>query len=226
MLPCNEYVFIRSQTMDPRLRCPFCLQISGPSGSGKTMWVKKLLENLSLMLDRRVDKIIYCYGEYQPIFEEMRQSQPSIQFIEGFPDIKNMTDPSYHTLLVVDDLMTELEGNVELANIFSKLSHHRNCSLVFLQQSLYNKGKYSRLCSLNCHYIVLFKSPRDQTVIHTLARQMYPGCGKYLIEAYQDATQKPRSPLFIDLRPQTDDKFRLRSNQFPDEQQMVYVKKA
>ena len=73
---------------------------------------------------------------------------------------------------------------------------------------------------------MLFISPRDQTVIHTLARQMYPGCGKYLIEAYQDATQKPYTYLFIDLRPQTDDMYRLRSNKFPDEQQAVYVKKA
>ena len=178
------------------------------------------------MLDHKVDKIIYCYGEYQPTYEEMRQSQPSIQFIEGFPDIENMTDSSYHTLLIIDDLQNELADNLQLANIFCKTSHHRKCSLIFLQQALFNKGKYSRLCSLNCHYLVLFKTPRDQTVIRTLARQMYPGCGKYLIEAYQDATEKPYSYLFIDLRPQTDDKYRLRSNIFPDEQQVVYVKKA
>jgi hypothetical protein len=41
--------------------------------------------------------------------------------------------------------------------------------------------------------MVVFKSPRDQTVISTLARQMYPGCGQYLIEAYKDATEKAYS---------------------------------
>jgi hypothetical protein len=54
---------------------------------------------------------------------------------------------------------------------------------------------------------------------------MYPGCGKYLIEAYKDATEKAYSYLLIDLRPQTEDKYRLRAKIFPDERQVVNVKK-
>jgi hypothetical protein len=71
--------------------------------------------------------------------------------------------------MVIDDLQNELGDNVELANLFTKGSHHRRISVIFLQQALFNKSKYSRLCSLNCHYMVVFKSPRDQTVISTLA---------------------------------------------------------
>ncbi|CAB4020088.1 Hypothetical predicted protein, partial [Paramuricea clavata] len=200
--------------------------ISGPSGSGKTVWVKKFLENIDKMIDRKVEyQILYCYGEWQPIFEEIRQNIPQIQFFEGFPDVKSMTDPSFHTVMIIDDLQNELLDNLELANLFTKGSHHRSISVIFLQQALYNKGKFSRLCSLNCHYMVVFKSPRDQTVISTLARQMYPGCGQYLIEAYRDATEKAYSYLFIDLHPQTEDKFRLRSKIFPDDWQIVYARK-
>jgi hypothetical protein len=54
---------------------------------------------------------------------------------------------------------------------------------------------------------------------------MYPGCGQYLIEAYKDATEKAYSYLLIDLHPQTEDKYRLRAKIFPDERQVVYVKK-
>ena len=211
--------------MDPKLKACFCLQISGLSGSGKTVWVKKFLENADKMIDRKVDQIIYCFGENQPIYEEMLQKLPHIQFYEGFPQIKDLTDPSFHTLMVIDDLQNELLDNLELANLFTKTSHHRSISLIFLQQALFNKGKFSRLCSLNCHYMVMFKSPRDQTVISTLARQMYPGNGQYLIEAYKDATNKPYTYLLIDLHPQTDDKYRLRAKNFPDEFQVVYVKK-
>ena len=32
-----------------------------------------------------------------------------------------------------------------------------------------------RNISLNIHYIILFKNPRDSQQISTLARQMYPG---------------------------------------------------
>jgi ABC-type dipeptide/oligopeptide/nickel transport system ATPase component len=211
--------------MDPKLKACFCLQISGPSGSGKTVWVKKFLENLPQMINRKVDQIIYCYGEYQPIFDEIRQNMSDIQFYEGFPDVKGITDPSFHTLMIIDDLQNELLDNLELANLFTKGSHHRCISVIFLQQALFNKGKFSRLCSLNCHYMVVFKSPRDQTVISTLARQMYPGCGQYLIEAYKDATEGAYSYLLIDLHPQTEDKYRLRAKIFPDERQVFYVKK-
>ena len=166
------------------------------------------------MINRNVDQIMYCYGEYQPIFDEIRQNMPEIQFYEGFPDVEGITDPSFHTLMIIDDLQNELLDNLELANLFTKGSHHRSISVIFLQQALFNKGKFSRLCSLNCHYMVVFKSPRDQTVISTLA-----------LEAYKDATEKAYSYLLIDLHPQTEDKYRLRAKIFPDERQVVYVKK-
>jgi ABC-type dipeptide/oligopeptide/nickel transport system ATPase component len=110
--------------MDPKLKACFCLQISGLSGSGKTVWVKKFLENADKMIDRKVDQIIYCFGENQPIYEEMLQKLPHIQFYEGFLQIKDLTDPSFHTLMVIDDLQNELLDNLELANLFTKTSHH------------------------------------------------------------------------------------------------------
>jgi ABC-type dipeptide/oligopeptide/nickel transport system ATPase component len=131
---------LRQTAMHPKLKACFCLQISGPSGSGKTVWVKKFLENLPQMINRNVDQIIYCYGEYQPIFDEIRQNMPEIQFYEGFPDVKGITDPSFHTLMIIDDLRNELLDNLELANLFTKGSNHRSISVIFLQQALFNKG--------------------------------------------------------------------------------------
>ena len=88
---------------------------------------------------------MFCYSESQKIYEEIRQQLPHIQFYEGFPQIKDFTDPSFHTLMVIDDLQNELFDNLELANLFTKGSHHRNISVIFLQQALFNKGKFSRL---------------------------------------------------------------------------------
>ena len=81
--------------------------------SGKTVWVKKFLENLDKMIDRKVDQILYCYGEWQPAyFCEIRQNIPQIQFFEDFPDVKSMTDPSFHTVMIIDDLQNELLDNL------------------------------------------------------------------------------------------------------------------
>jgi len=77
-------------------------------------------------------------------------------------------DGSESTLLILDDLMSET--NQLVANVFTKISHHRNVSVVYLTQNLFDKNKYARTISLNAHYLVLFKNPRDATQFATLAR--------------------------------------------------------
>jgi hypothetical protein len=78
--------------------------------------------------------------------------------------------------------------------------------------------------SLNAHYIVLFKNPRDANQVSTLARQMYPGRSKFLLEAFRDTTEKPYGYLLIDLKP--DEKYRIRTNIFSDDDKhLVYVPK-
>jgi hypothetical protein len=78
---------------------------------------------------------------------------------------------------------------------------------------------------VNSHYIVLFKNPRDAGQVSTLARQMYPGNSKFVIEAFKDATSTPHSYLLFDLRPEQNEKLRLRSNIFPGQDHCVYVRK-
>ena len=61
--------------------------------------------------------------------------------------------------------------------------------------------------------------------VSTLARQMYPGQNKFLVEAFKNATEKPFGYLLLDLKPDTDEKYRIRTNIFPEERQYVYVPK-
>ena len=79
--------------------------------------------------------------------------------------------------------------------------------------------------NLNTQYLVLFKNPRDALQVATLGRQMYPGNGKFLVEAFKMATEKPYGYLLIDLRADTLEKYRLRSNIFSGERRYVYIHK-
>ena len=94
--------------------------------------------------------------------------------------------------MIIDDFMND--SGTDVSKIFTKGSHYRNID---------------RTMSLNAHYIVAFENPRDMTHIATLAKQIYPGSTKYMIEEYQDATSQPFGYLLIDLKPQTDDRIRL-----------------
>ena len=197
---------------------PFTGLVAGPTGCGKTEFVFKVIENKTKMIYPPPSRIWYCYGEYQPLFA----TYPYITFNEGLPDISNF-DGKEPTLLVIDDLMEETNNTV--VSIFTKISHHRNISVFYLAQNLFPKNKHARTISLNSHYLILFKNPRDASQFAVLARQMYPNGSKFAVEAFKDATEKPYGYLLVDLKPDTEKRLRLRTNIFPGEQTTVYVKK-
>jgi len=147
---------------------------------------------------------------------------PHVIFNEGVPNIEQF-DGKERTLLILDDLMGETNDSV--SNIFTKVSHHRNVSVIYLSQNLFYKSKQNRTRSLNSHYIVLFKIPRDTLQVATLARQMYPGKSQFFVEAFKDAREKPFGYILIDLKPNTKEKYRVRTNIFPGEKQFVYLPK-
>ena len=74
-----------------------------------------------------------------------------------------------------DDQIIDTSKDKRIVNLFTRGSHHRNLSVIYVVQNLFHQGKGSRSRSLNSHYLVLFKNPRDKLQILTLAKQMYPG---------------------------------------------------
>jgi hypothetical protein len=73
--------------------------------------------------------------------------------------------------------------------------------------------------------MVLFKNPRDAVQVATLARQMYPDRGKFLVEAFKDATEKAYGYLQRDLKPDTEEKYRTRTKIFAGERHYVGIPK-
>jgi predicted ATP-grasp superfamily ATP-dependent carboligase len=73
-------------------------------------------------------------------------------------------------------------------------------------------GKETRTMSINTQYIVLFKNPRDQIGPAILARQMYPSHPKKFMIKYTEATNRPYGYLFIDLKQNTPEEDRLKTD--------------
>ena len=213
--------------MDTRWKHPFPALISGPTCCGKSQFVKSLLEYGEEMIDGAPENIIWCYGIYQSAYDEMQTCIPNIHFVEGVPvNLESMINPSIRNLVVIDDLMQEVSNCPRITSLFTKGCHHRNLSVIFILQNIFHRGKELRDMSLNCHYLVLFKSPRDSSQVTHLAKQMFPGHSKYMLESFQDATSRPYGYLLCDLKPQTPIDFRLRANIFPGETQYAYVRKV
>ena len=204
----------------PEIKTPVYVRGGGPSSSGKTQFVFRLIRHADRLVDPPPEKIVYCYDEFQPSFLEFSQ----VEFHEGLPDVGSF-DGRSRVLLIIDDLMNEADQNV--CNLFTKLSHHRNVSVVFVTQNLFHRNRHVRTMNLNTHYVVLFKNPRDAGQVAIMARQMYPRKSNFVVEAFRDATREPYGYLMIDLKPETDDRYRFRTNIFPDdERQYAYVSKV
>ena len=213
--------------MDARFQHPFTALICGPTQSGKTQFMSRLLMEREALITPPPESIIWCYGEYQPAYVELTSKIPGIRFVEGIPtDLDALISPDVANILVIDDLMTETGNNKTITDLFTKGSHHRNLSVVLILQNLFHQGRETRTISLNSHYLVLFKNPRDGSQITHLAKQMYPGHTRFVQESYVDATRDPYGYLLIDLKPNTPEVLRLRTNIFPGETPFVYIRKT
>lgn len=193
-------------------RHPFTAVVAGPTGCGKTQFVLKLIKNAATVMTPPPSRIVYCYGSWQGAFDNLW----NVEFNEGLPDKSHLREG---TLMIIDDLMSEADQRV--TDIFTKHSHHAGVSVLFLTQNFFNKNM--RIITLNCHYLILFKSPRDVSQIQHLARQMYPGKVRFLIDVFKNATFEPFGYLAVDLKPDTPDEFRLRTQIFPGEGNFVYL---
>ena len=182
------------------------------------MWVKEFLKNKEQMMIPTPHEVVWCYGEWQSAYEQMKD----VTFMEGLPSTQQWTDGKPR-LIILDDLMSEADDRV--TKLFTKGSHHRNLSVMFIVQNLFGSNKEQRTISLNSHYLVIFKNPRDVSQITHLAKQMYPGKIKYVQEAFINATESPHGYLLFDLRQDTPDHLRLRTKIFPPARQEVYVQK-
>ena len=188
------------------LRHPFTMMVAASTGGGKTWLVKNLLENRQQWISPAPQRIIWIYGQWQPLYVEMHRIIPGIEFVKGIPaniEDEQFLNPAIQNLIVYDDLMSKASNDKRICDLFTKGSHHHNLNVICLVQNLYYQGKESRTMSLNSQYLVLFNNPRDQQQVMVLARQMYPGQSEKVLSSYKMATSKPYGYLAIDLKPDT-----------------------
>ena len=202
--------------MDPTWQHPFTCLIAGPTGCGKTEWVIRFLSNVKELIYPPPTRIVYSYSEWQPSYSRLPDN---VELVEGLPILPEYSDQNM--LLIVDDQMDRINPNI--SRLFTKGSHHRNISVMYIVQNLFDKNKDFRTISLNSHYLIIFNNPRDRTQIVNLAKQMYPGQTEYVKDAFCKAVRDPYGYILIDLKQTTPDTYRLRSRIFPGEIQEVYV---
>ena len=218
---------------------PATIILSGATSSGKTCWIERFLrENL---FDKTPKTIYYCYGVYQPRFEHLASTinlplsknctkhesdsgnniNTVVELIQGLPEqFDKFGDGVNHNVIIIDDLQDEVSNSKEVEKLFTRESHHKNLSVVYINQNIFYCGKNSRTIALNTHYTVLFRNPRAASQLRILRSQT--GI-KYLEDAYEDALKAQNfGYLVLDLSPYSKSRFKLRTKIFSNEDLIVY----
>ena len=200
--------------MDFTLKSASSMLVCGPTQSGKSTFVHNLLANKNIMFDTEPSKIYWFHGQ----FSNDLIGKPYV-ITQGLPESFDDVEPN--SVIVFDDLMNEAKDHAGVSALFTKHVHHHNLFVINITQNLFLSSKETRTRRINTQYIVMFKNPADQVQILTLSRQMYPTDYKFLSQVYINVTKRAHGYIFIDLRQETPEEVRIRTNVLPHEQPLI-----
>ena len=153
---------------------------------------------------------------------QRKKSSFSIMSKNGFSKIKDLINQfprSQNKIFIYDDLLTDI--SVDTTEIFLNLSHHRNCSNIFLSQSLYLSNENLRIMTKNAHYHFLCRSMKSKGEYAKFASQLEPSNSKMVTNIFSDALKKPFSLLLVDSHPKSNPQVRFRSYNCPDVDKLI-----
>ena len=204
------------EKFDARIIHPFTLIVSGGSGVGKSEWVLQLLDKRDNLLNTSIEYILWCYGQQTKRLQYISEKyKDKVTLIEGIPDnFETYINSSRAGLVVFDDLMQEAVSSKVMSELFTKQSHHLNLSVVLVLQNIYAEGKVRKTLYRNAHYLVLFKTPLDYSIVYSLAQKINPKKSQRFLNMFKRATSEPYGYLFIDGKAHTPDKIRFRYDIF------------
>jgi len=189
--------------------------IAGSSGSGKSVLLSEILLNRNELIDRKIDKIVYC-AKYETSIPVSLRSDKSIIYHEGLPtDEMIQNEANENILLCLDDLLESAFSSDIVSRIFTQ-GRNKNISTILLTQNLFPRYSNARNISLNANYLIIFRNLRDASSISHLARQVCPSNSKEFSELFINNINRPYSYLLLDFTPTTPDVFRYRENILSD----------
>lgn len=186
------------------------------------------------MFSNRPDGYLLCYKCYQPLYDKFAAILgDKLEFCEGMPsyeDIERLTSTNKHTVLMLDDLSHEWNNSELGLQTITAYSHHKNMSVICIQHSVFMRGcRHAREISLNQHFIIFTRSPRDGYQLKYLGQQIFPGKSLMIADAYEEivANSLDRYPyMVLNLSPAEKPIHCIMSHIFPSDPEMfVYVEK-
>jgi ABC-type dipeptide/oligopeptide/nickel transport system ATPase subunit len=128
---------------DLKFKHPFTFIICGPTGSGKSSFCVRFLQNLDgLFTEPNFDgDIVWCNSEKSAVpTDQLARLGKRVRIHEGLPTTFG-NPQGKPSLIILDDLLNEVYS-VQVCDLFTKCSHHRNISVILISQNLFHQAKH------------------------------------------------------------------------------------
>ena len=181
------------------------------------------------IFDKPPVKTILYYAEDQDIYDTMVKTGAIDEMYKGSPsagELRKLVSPYKKggSCVVIDDSMHKITSDLTL--IFTTLSHHLNCSVIFIVQNLFVNSPEYRTISLNATYCFIMRNRRNEQQVQQYAKQVSLYGTSYIIQSFRERAKSPYSYLFFDFKPGTPHHLMVRSCLLPQEFPIeVYLEK-
>jgi len=191
------------------------------------MFVLDLIKRRKEVINTPIEKVIYVYFDFQPIFHELQKSDPNIIFTNNIHELNDLiTNPC---LIILDDQQDLISNDKEVekivSNLFIKTAHHHQASTICVAQNAHARNFIN--ITRNTNYLFLFDLLGDKSILISKSRQICPGQSRFLLDAYEKALSlRNYGYLMLCFHPgRTYKKFWARSHLDPVIECQVYVPK-
>ena len=165
------------------------------------------------------------FSEWQSDYDMICEQYPNIEFDKKLRDDNfNSLSHVQRNILVLDDQMCVASSSLSVADLFTRLSHHRNVTVIYFVQNVYTYGTCERTIFLNSQYSVVFRNGRDASQFRTMAYQICSNSSNWLIDYFTDATCKPYGYMVLDHHSSTPENQTVVTNILPGKQLTYYIK--
>jgi hypothetical protein len=220
---------------------PASMVILGPSQSYKSTFISRLiLEWPSVCPTKPVlKKVLVYYDIWQDLYRKLRdQVGCEIEFIQDSPSDDNLKlienlKPNEAQIVVLDDIQDRLQeknsNKNQIRKLFTVIAHHSNTMVMFACQDLIDGSGAMKTIRKNCTYLVVMAAAFSTGNTLEVLQRAYFSRHKNFLQSVCNHVSKKRLMSYIVVVNTTkrliDDKFRLVSGLFDDEQLYLYSPK-
>lgn len=159
-----------------RFITPLRMGIIGSSQSGKSSLMLEIIRYRKLLFTTEFQEIYFCVpanhlGVAKEYIEKLKSVCPTIRILTGLPPLTLFQSSRVPKLFMLDDMVEDVFREAYMEDVFTKLSHHWENSIIYTTQNYFNT-KRNQTIVRNLNYRIIFNCNTQRRYMADLSSQI------------------------------------------------------